>query len=111
MIEPAYRYRATVDRVIDGDTYVLDVDLGFRVHAKIEIRLHGWSCAELGTPAGEAAKVRADVMLRGADEIVVESYHDRRSFARWVADVYIDGVLLGAQLEQAGLARAGARVG
>lgn len=112
MIEPAYRYRASLGekgRVIDGDTYVLDVDLGFHVHAYIEIRLHGWSCSELGTPEGEDAKVAAASLLTG--DVVVESYRDRRSFARWVADVYVEGEHLGALLEALGLARPGARVG
>jgi len=34
-----YQYEATVIRVVDGDTLWLDIDLGFRVHMEIDVRL------------------------------------------------------------------------
>lgn len=111
MIAPAYRYRAALKRVIDGDTYILDIDYGFHQHGHMEIRLHGWSAPEAGTERGDAATAFARTQLEGALEIVVESYRDRRSFARWVADVYVEGTHLGELLEEAGLAAPGARVG
>lgn len=110
MIEPTYIYRAELLRVIDGDTYILNIDYGFHQHGHMEIRLHGWSCPELGTPEGELARMWADTFLAGG-AIVVESYHDRRSFARWIADVYVDGEHIGPWLEAKGLALPGARVG
>ena len=103
-IAPAYRYRAELNRMIDGDTYILDVDLGFRVYAALTIRLHGYSCPELREPNGPEAMLFAQAALMVSDSIVVESYRDQQSFARWVADVYVDGEHLGEQLWNAGLA-------
>lgn len=95
IVEPAYRYRAHVNRVIDGDTYVLDVDLGFRVQAAITVRVFGYDAPEMTGPDklfGHVAKDAAEALLRKAAVIVVETYKDARSFERWVASVYVDGV-------------------
>jgi len=52
-MEPMYCYRATTERVIDGDTYRLSVDLGFRCSVSIEGRLQGVDCPELDTENGK----------------------------------------------------------
>jgi micrococcal nuclease len=47
---------ATVVRVVDGDTLILDLDLGWRVWRRGErCRLAGINCPELRTDAGHAA--------------------------------------------------------
>jgi endonuclease YncB( thermonuclease family) len=93
MIEPAYRYRATARRVIDGDTFVADVDLGFFAGIAVHVRVRGVDTPELGTPEGRVALGWA-VHLLTPDAaprpgLVLESFHDRRSFERWVCDVYL----------------------
>lgn len=97
MIEPAYRYRALCHRVIDGDTYVLDVDLGFRSALQIEGRLRGVDTPELNTASGQRAKLYVAELIMGLP-LVIESYHDRRSFARWVVDVYLGGASLAERI-------------
>lgn len=55
-----YEYHARALRVIDGDTVVLDVDLGFRVRTTMTVRLKGVNCPERSGStyaAGEAARV------------------------------------------------------
>jgi micrococcal nuclease len=42
-----YTYRARVVRVIDGDTVVLDIDLGFDIHHIKSCRLYGINAYEL----------------------------------------------------------------
>lgn len=91
MIDPYIRL-ATVHRVIDGDTFELQIDLGYRVTGRFIIRLRGIDCAELPTPAGLHAKAVADQLLRAATQITVKSYKDRMTFARWVGDVWLDDV-------------------
>jgi micrococcal nuclease len=103
--EPCYRYRATVRRVLDGDTYLLDVDLGFRIFVALNIRVHRYDAPEMFTPEGHAAKMRAEGLLQEAKQIVIESYKDARSFERWVADVYIDGVPIGERLSAEGFVK------
>jgi len=55
--DPAYRYTATIDRVIDGDTVVASVDLGFHVWLRNQtFRLLGLNARELTQPGGLEAR-------------------------------------------------------
>ncbi len=101
MIEPGYTYRATLDRVIDGDTYVLNVDLGFRVYSKVMVRLRGVDCPELSVEGGPAARSFAATTLL-TTSVLVRSHLDRQSFARWVCDVWVNGAPLADVLVAAG---------
>jgi len=52
-MQPCYRYRAELDRVVDGDTLDVVIDLGFYIRIKERIRLEGvdtpvWCSAGLG---------------------------------------------------------------
>jgi len=88
---PTYKYRASLIRVIDGDTYVMRVDLGFFVEAKLHIRLRGIDLPERYTVEGKEATALATKFLESATQLVVETYKDQQTFGRWVADVYVDG--------------------
>lgn len=98
MIEPCYRYRAEFLAAHDGDTYTLRIDLGFYASAAVPIRLRGVDTPELGTAHADESTAFARWHLSRAEEIVVESYRDARSFERWVADVYVDGYPLARRI-------------
>lgn len=53
-------YSAERLRVIDGDTFVLRVDLGFAVSITVPIRLAGLDTPERFTPEGRAARSAAE---------------------------------------------------
>lgn len=93
-MNPVYIYRARVDRIIDGDTFVFDVDLGFRVTSSITVRLRGLYAAERNEPGGPAATAHALSVLMAAKSITLSTYKDHKSFDRWIADVWVDGRLL-----------------
>lgn len=97
---PVAQYRATVVRVIDGDTYELQIDLGYRVTTTQAIRLYGWDCPELPTPEGKATAASAAALLAAAHTVIVENT-GIQSFARWVGKVWIDGRDLGYALAPA----------
>ncbi len=91
-MEPAYSYRATVRRIIDADTVVFDIDLGFRVTAAITGRIAGVNAPERYTAEGKAATAWVEAWLgpqQGTPaRLIVESHNDARSFERWVLDAY-----------------------
>ncbi len=92
-MDDVYIRRAQLIRVIDGDTYEMRIDLGYRVEGRFIIRLRDLNTPELNTPEGRAAKILAErIFAAQPDRIVVQSYKDRQSFARWICDVYIAGV-------------------
>lgn len=70
-----YTYNITVVRIIDGDTLIGNVDLGFNVWLYgLRFRLARINAPELGTDEGEAAKTSlmkrpiATVMSTGLDK-------------------------------------------
>jgi micrococcal nuclease len=88
---PPAEYRGKVVRVIDGDTIVVDVDLGFYIWTRIHLRLAG-----IDTP--ELRSKDPDEKLRAQEaKAFVESLVDCRwilfrpqkgkSFDRWVGSV------------------------
>lgn len=92
MPDPAYIYRAEVLEVHDADTYKVRIDLGFRCAVTIQLRLRGVDAPELPTPEGLKARDAAVALLlqgMAGGQVVVESYKDRRSFERWVCDVWL----------------------
>jgi endonuclease YncB( thermonuclease family) len=50
-----YEYRSRLERVVDGDTLYLWVDLGFSVWTLADFRMLGINAPEHGTVEGEAA--------------------------------------------------------
>jgi micrococcal nuclease len=95
---PLYRYQARLIRVIDGDTVVLEIDLGFRcsIHDQ-HVRLFGVDTPELNGPdAMKAVDARqfTTMWFRDAPRVYIESYRDREeqdSFGRILARVYREG--------------------
>lgn len=104
MPEPRYTYAATIRRVIDGDTYELDVDLGLRVHLHARIRLDGVDCPEQSTPQGVAATEHARGLLpEGARVVVATAKPDK--YGRTLASVWVAGHNVAQALIEAGHAR------
>lgn len=99
MLSPVYIYRAALKRVIDGDTFVLRVDLGFEVHRDVTIRLRGLFAPESSDLGGPEATAKAYTVLSTAKVIIVQTLKtkagtDVMSFTRYVADIYCDGLSL-----------------
>lgn len=95
---PLYRYRGYVERVIDGDTIVCLVDLGFHTHRIQHVRLARIDAPELRTDEGKRARETMIEMLSDfAAPVYVETIRDGVSFERVVGEVYTtqpDGGLL-----------------
>lgn len=68
-------YQATVVRVVDGDTIVVDVDLGFNVHlAAQSVRFFGCNADEHDTPGGKAAIAWLETMVKPGDVVQLTSH-------------------------------------
>lgn len=101
---PAYVYRAKCTRVIDGDTFVAQVDLGFFASIQIRVRLQAVWAPELREEGGpEARDFLAALILDKL--ILVRSFRDVRSFERWVCDAWCDGESVADTIVAAGHAR------
>jgi endonuclease YncB( thermonuclease family) len=110
-VRDPYVRSVEVVRVIDGDTFVADVDLGFHLHARMSCRLAGLNAPEHDQPGGPEAKAALTVLLaRGA--ATVESVHADKYAGRFDAIVVVtptdgsDPIYVNKRLIDAGLAAA-----
>lgn len=91
---PAYTYRAELVRVIDGDTIVVDLDLGLGIWVRKQyLRLYGINTPELrgdDREAGHRAKLFAIEKLHGAHKLVVQTHKgdSKGKYGRWLATVW-----------------------
>lgn len=97
---PGYTYRATIERVIDGDTIVALVDLGFATFSRQTFRLVGVNCPEMNTQAGKDAREFTDLWFLSNKRCVIQTVKDKREkYGRYLARVFDDqGKCLNAEL-------------
>jgi micrococcal nuclease len=86
----AYVRAVDVVRVIDGDTVVVDVDLGFYVTARMSCRIEGINAPDRGEGGhSEAAAKLAELLGRG--EVTVESIRADKYAGRFDAFMVVVG--------------------
>lgn len=86
-----YTYPAKLERVIDGDTAVLLIDLGFSCSTTQHVRIKGYNAPEMyGPNATKAHQAKAELqgLLAGRKLIIKTTKAFSQSFARYLAEVY-----------------------
>jgi micrococcal nuclease len=87
-----YKYRGYVNRVIDGDTIEVNVELGFDVFIDVIFRLDGINAPEMKGAAKEAGERARDFLREFLEGEVVEiQSHGREKYGRWLATIYAHG--------------------
>ena len=107
-----YEYRFDLDRVIDGDTIDVNLDLGFDVVLKKQrIRLYGLNTPESRTrdleekQYGLAAKARLKELLEEGETLSLRPAIDKKArgkYGRILGTIYADGVNLNDLLIEEG---------
>jgi micrococcal nuclease len=91
-----YEYKAIVDRVVDGDTIDVTIDLGFKTWKKVRVRMEGINTPESRTrdleekKKGLAAKARLQEILDYNNNECVLKVSGVGKFGRAIASVYVD---------------------
>ena len=82
-----YQYNATVVRWVDGDTVILDVDMGFYLWQKnLHFRLNRVNTPERGQPRfDEAVKIVNELAPVGS-RVVINTYKEDK-YGRWLCDI------------------------
>lgn len=98
-----YRYKALVEKVIDGDTIRLTIDLGFTVKWKSNCRLFGINAPELNSKdinervkALEARQYLYDNLPIGS-EIFIDS-KELDKYGRPVIDIWFNGMNINSDM-------------
>ncbi|MFE5922272.1 thermonuclease family protein [Streptomyces sp. NPDC056468] len=96
-------YPATLEHQVDGDTYDLNIDVGFGIRVRQRVHLLGLNTLEKRTAEGRAASAWAAQWLeRHAAGLVVRT-HRREKYGRWLATLMsADGAYLNTALLEAG---------
>ena len=90
-----YEYFCKVERVVDGDTIDVNIDLGFDIHHSARVRMMGIDTPESRTrnlaekALGLASKARLKEMLKGQKVKLLTSKEGKGKFGRVLADVII----------------------
>lgn len=101
-------YPATVIRVKDGDTVVVNIDLGFRMQiTNISVRLSNVNAPEKGGPLGEAAKKWLTDLALGKSVILHTQKNEYDKYGRILAAIDLNGKDLGTAIIAAGHGRGG----
>ena len=94
-----YEYRATIRRVVDGDTVDITLDLGFDILYNNRIRLLGIDTPESRTrdleekKLGLAAKERVRELCPVGSTVTVKTTKDGRGkFGRILGEIYVGDV-------------------
>ena len=91
-----YEYKALVERVVDGDTIDVIIDLGFKTWKKVRVRMEGINTPESRThdleekKRGLAAKDRLVEILELNNNECVLQVSGVGKFGRAIASVYVD---------------------
>ncbi len=93
-----FTFKAIIERVVDGDTLRVKIDLGFDLWTRQYLRLRGLDCPELDTPEGRRAKTFMENEVKDAPYIMITSTrsdkYDRYLADLWVGDTFINQKLL-----------------
>ena len=98
-----YTYKAYLEKVIDGDTFWVVLDIGTREISRQKLRLRGIDCPEIDTKEGQAAKKFVESVLKDFPYLTVLSSknttHDRYEADVFYTDkggkeVYLNNLLL-----------------
>ena len=90
-----YNYKAKVLRVVDGDTYDMELDLGFDIKFKARFRLNDIDTPETWRPKTEAEREHGERATARVKELIEGKYITVYSYklgiyGRYSADVYLD---------------------
>ncbi len=111
-----YTYKATCTRVIDGDTIVCNIDMGFYTQLNDQtIRVARINAPELPTAEGYRAKARLQNLIEGK-EIVIKTekskfktngfniFSRKDKYGRWLGEIYYNSENVGDILVKENLA-------
>lgn len=92
-----YQYKAIITNVVDGDTFDMDIDLGFNIHIHERVRLLDVDTPEKfgkEKPLGLIMKQYATERFLGEEVVIKSEKADiaavTDSFGRWLVRVNID---------------------
>tara|TARA_R110000851_G_scaffold75529_2_gene166472 strand:- start:31 stop:453 length:423 start_codon:yes stop_codon:yes gene_type:complete len=101
-----YEYSCTVDRVVDGDTIDVILDLGFDILYRSRVRLYGIDTPESRTRdkdekvRGKLASAFLQEAIDNGSKVIIETKlkDSKGKFGRVLGNVIVDGININQQM-------------
>lgn len=94
-------YPGTIERAVDGDTFIISVDLGWEIYRSARIRINGIDCPSLKDPdeskklVAKAAMDKAKSFEKKPCTIAAYGYD---IYGRRLCDLFVDGLNYGQMM-------------
>lgn len=90
-----YEYKVkSIDRVVDGDTVYLTIDLGFYVNYRVKLRIEGIDAPEIRgpeRPQGMIVKEYAKELLDlHQGDLILKTTRKPDKYGRWLGDIFME---------------------
>lgn len=86
-VRELFTYKAYLNRIIDGDTMIVHIDLGFSVFIEQRLRLRGLDAPELSEKGGQASKRLIESSLKDSPFLIIKT-HGTDLYDRYLVDVF-----------------------
>jgi endonuclease YncB( thermonuclease family) len=86
-VRELFTYKAYLNRIIDGDTMIVHIDLGFSVFIEQRLRLRGLDSPELSEKGGQASKRLIESSLKDSPFLIIKT-HGTDLYDRYLVDVF-----------------------
>lgn len=97
---------ATVERVVDGDTIVLSVDLGFRITNRDSFRLFGIDTPERGQVGWAEATAELNRLAPPGTRLIIHTSKPLQDkYGRWLAKLFAGDIDINQTLIDGGFAK------
>ncbi len=83
-----YTYKAILDRVVDGDTIKVTLDLGFKIRHQEILRLAKINAPEVSTSKGRKSAQALQSILKDAPFLIIKT-NKSDIYGRYIADVFL----------------------
>jgi len=107
-----YQYNAKIVRWVDGDTVILDIDLGFYVTRQERVRLARINAPELNSQVpyqvrkAKSARAKAKKFApEGTAVVLSTSKNDIDRYSRYIGEVFVNGKNVSDYLIEAGIVK------
>lgn len=98
-----YVNTGTINRIIDGDTIIINVDLGYNITATQHFRVDGINAPEHNTTAGQTATNYLTTLIPPTTRVTVTCSGPDKYGNRWLATITTpDGLSIGTEMLSSG---------
>jgi len=98
-----YTYKAELVRIVDADTVVCDIDLGFYMTARLPVRLAHINAKERNELGGKEATEHLRALLSN-EELLLVTYKPKDKYGRYLADVFVNDMNINQKMIVGGFA-------